>query len=153
MARNRHFIGGRSAATAATIRHAAATIWNPHASARIWMAQFAVCITTAGVANIALARTTTRGTAGSTVTPDLDNSIERDTAAPSGFLLDLAAYTVQPTVDGSDLVRWNLPAAIGAGVIFPFQEPIVIPPSTGLAVITPTGVIFPASDFTFEIID
>jgi hypothetical protein len=149
-----YIVGGRSAATAATARHVAANVWNPHASDRIRIKEIWVCITTAGVANIGVARTTTRGTPGSTVTPDIDNDTVRGAAPNSGFLLDLAAFTAQPTVDGSDLLRWNLPAAIGAAVIFSFREkPTEVPAGTGLAVITATAVVFPASDFTFVVED
>lgn len=146
-------VGGRSAATAATLRHVAAAIWNPSTSKRIRIHGVYICITTAGVANIAIARTTTRGTPGSTVTPDIDNEVERAAAPPSGYLLDLAAFTVQPTVDASDLHRWNLPAAVGAGVILPFRKPLEIAAGAGLAVITPTAVVFPAADFTFDVED
>jgi hypothetical protein len=149
MARRRHYVGGRSAATAATIGHAAANLWNPAAAARVHVSEVAVCITTAGATNIAIRRSTVRGTAGSTVTPDLDNAIERDVVNGAGVLLDLAAFTGQPTVDASDLYRWNLPAAAGAGVMIVFPEPIAVPPGTGLALVTPTAVAFPASDFTF----
>jgi hypothetical protein len=146
-------VGGRTAATAATLRHVAAALWNPSASKRVRVWGVWVCITTAGVANLAIARTTTRGTPGSTVTPDIDNEVERAAASPAGVLLDLAAFTVQPTVDASDLHRWNLPAAIGAGVMLPFRRPIEVPAGGGLALITPTAVIFPASDVTFDVED
>jgi hypothetical protein len=153
MTRNKHYVGGRSAATAATANHAAAQIWNPNANARIFLYEVWVCITTAGVANIGCKRSTARGTAGSTVTLGVDNSIERDMAPPSAFVLDLAAFTAQPTLAGVDLMRWNLPAAIGAGVILSFPDPITIPPATGIVITTPTAVVFPASDFTFSVGD
>lgn len=147
--RNKGYIGGRSVATAATIRHVAATLWNPSGAARIFVYEIWVCDTAATAANLGISRTTTRGTPGSTVTPDLDNMVERDVAPPSGCLLDLATYTVQPTVDGSDLIRWNLAGAIGNGVMLVFPDPITIPPGTGLAVITPIAAVLPASDFTY----
>lgn len=148
-----YLIGGRTAATAATARHVAACLWNPSAAKRVRLHALWVAVTSAGVANIAVARTTTRGTPGSTVTPDIDNDTERGLAPPSGFVLDLAAYTVQPTVDASDPIRWNLPAVVGAGVILPFRVPIEIPGGTGLAILTPTAVVFPASDITFDVDD
>lgn len=146
-------VGGRSAATAATAGHVAMQVWNASATRRIEIEELHCAITTAGVANLALRRTTVRGTPGSTVTPDSDNSYQRDAAPPSGFVLDLAAFTVQPTVDASDIRRWNLPGAIGAGIIWVFSVPLIIPPGTGLAIATPTAVVFPASDFTAVVDD
>lgn len=148
-------IGGRSAATLGTANHAAAQIWNPHVSVRLKVTEMHVAITTAGVANLGLLRTTVRGTPGSTVTPAIQSASDRELAPPSGFLLDLALFAVQPTLDSPTayLERWNLPAAVGAGLILPFPEGIVIPPGAGLAVVTPTAVVFPASDFSFAVED
>lgn len=146
-------VGGRSAATAATIRHAAAQLWNPSTSKRVRVWGVTIALTTAGLANIGIARSTARGTPGSTVTPDIDNEAERAAAPPSGMLLDLAAFTVQPTVDASDLERFNLPAAIGAAVFLPFRKPKEVPAGGGLVVITPVAVIFPASDVFFDVED
>lgn len=150
-----YFVGGRmNAATAATLRHAAAQIWNPSTVRTIMLHEIWVVITTAGVANLALARSTARGaTPGATVTPDIDNEISRAVAPASAFVLELAAFGTQPTVDASDLARWNLPAAIGAGVILPLRRPINIPPASGLCLITPTAVIFPIADITVAIED
>lgn len=148
-------VSGRTVATAATANHVAAQIWNPHATLRITVTEMHCAITTAGLANLGLARSTARGTAGSTITPAIQNEAGREVAPPSGLLLDLAAFTVQPTLDSSTLYldRWNLPAAIGAGVILPFVPGLVIPPGAGLCLLTPPAVIFPASDVTFVVDD
>lgn len=153
MTRNKSYIGGRPAAgTAATARVAAANLWNPAAAARIFVYEVWICNQGGTVANISIARTTARGTASTTVTPTADNAIERDVAPPSGFVLDLA-WSVAPTIAAGDLVRWNLAAAAGNGVVLVFPDPISLPPGTGLAVITPTAVIFPVSDFTYAVGD
>lgn len=145
-----HFrTAGRSAATAATLGHVAAALWNPHATARPKVWEIHIAITTAAVANIDIRRTTVRGTPGSSVTADIDNSDSRDIAPTSGLVLDLAAFTAQPTVDASSLWRWNLPAVVGSGVILPVPHGITIPPGTGLAIVTPVGVAFPPSDIAF----
>lgn len=146
-----YYVGGRmNAATAATLRHCAAQLWNPDAADRINVQEIWVCDTAASVANIALARSTARGaTPGATVTPDLDNAINRGKVPNSASVLELAAFGTQPTMDASDLFRWNLPAAIGAGVQLPLGRPIEVPPGTGLCVITPTAVVFPICDLTF----
>lgn len=147
-----YVVGGRTAATAATARVVAAAIWNPSSSKRLHVWAVGVASTTAGVSNLGLARTTARGTASTTVTPDIDNEVERVAAPPSGFLLDLA-FSGQPTVDASDLHRWNLPAAVGAGVILPFRKPIEVAAGAGLALITPTAVVLPVSDVFFDVED
>ncbi len=148
-------IGGRSAATAATANHAAAGIWNPHATDRIRIKEIWISVPTAAAAVIGLLRNTTRGTAGSTVTPAIQNADGRDVAPVSGFLLDLATYSAQPTLDSATAYqwRWNLPATAGAGIIAVFNDPIIVPPGAGIVVVTPTATVFPACDFTFIIED
>jgi len=146
----RYAVGGRSAATAATIGHAAAALWNPSTTKKIKIREIWAFKTVATVDYHALRRISARGTPGSTVTPGQGNCFEQPRIAPqSGALLDLAAYTVQPTLVGENLARANLPAAIGAGFIWVFAEPIEIPPGEGLAIITPVATILQPSDFTF----
>lgn len=150
-----YYVAGRmNAATAATSRHVAFQIWNPDSTDRIEVREIWICDTAASVANIALARSTAIGaTFGSTITPDLDNATNRGKAPNSAFVIHTAAITTQPTVDGSDLFRWNLPAVVGAGVQIPFGVPIDVPPGTGLCVITPVAVAFPICDFTVVVED
>jgi len=84
--------------------------------------------------NVRFRRITARGTAGSTVTPDIDNHSIRGIAPPSGSVLDLAAFTVQPTLDGSDLgLGYVFAAAQGSGLVYPIPGGIEIPGGTGLA--------------------
>lgn len=146
----RYAVGGRTVATAATANHAAAGLWNPSATKAIKLRELWAFKTVATVDNHGLRRITTRGTAGSTVTPDATTSFDTPRIVPqSGVLLDLAAYTVQPTLVGVLLARANLPAAVGAGFIWVFAEPVVIPPGEGLALITPEAVILQPSDVVF----
>lgn len=149
----RYSVAGRTAATAATARTVAAHLWNPDTTDRVNVNEIHIVSTTAGLSNLCIARTTTIGTAGSTVTPDLDNAHNRGKVPNSAAVLGLALFSVMPTVDGSDLLRWNLPAVIGAGLMWVFSEPIEIPPGTGLAIITPVAVILPASDVTYSFTD
>lgn len=142
-------LAGRSAATLATANHVAAQLWNPHATARISVMEVHICITTAGAANISIQRSTVRGTAGSTVTPTVASSSQRDIVSPSGTVLDLALFTVQPTLETPSKERWNLPAAVGAAVMIPFAEGIIVPAGMGLCLVTPVGAAFPASDISF----
>ena len=150
--RNKHYIGGRSTATAATARNVAAAIWNPHSTSRIFIYEIWTFPTTAAATNIGVARITARGTQTTSVTAAIDHSIERDTAAPSGFVLDLA-YSAQPTVSASNNMVGTLPATIGNGVIIGFSDPITVPAGTGLALITTQAAAYPASDVTFCIGD
>lgn len=146
--RNKHYLGGRSTATAATARNVACAIWNPHSTSRIFLYEVWTFPTTAAATNLAIARITARGTATTSVTAAIDHAIERDTAAPSGFILDLA-YSAQPTVSASNNAAGILPATIGNGVILGFSDPITIPPGTGVALITTQTAAYPASDVTF----
>lgn len=146
--RNKHYIGGRTAATAATARNVAAAIWNPHSTSRIFLYEAWTFPTTAGATSLAIARITARGTATTSVTAAIDHAIERDTAAPSGFILDLV-YSVQPTVSASNNAAGTLPATIGNGVMIGFSDPITIPAGTGLALITTQTAAYPVSDVTF----
>lgn len=146
------YLTGRTTATTATANVAAAGIWNPHATARIRLVEVWIASTTAGVSNLGLIRTSARGTAtGRTVV--LSENTGNDNASVSGVAIDLN-YTVQPTYVSATayLGRWNLPAAIGAGVILTFPEPgLAIYAGAGIALVTPTAVILPVSDVTFVI--
>ncbi len=147
----RFHVGGRmNAATAATANHVAAQFWNPHASARPRIAEIHIVVTVATAVNIAIQRSSARGaTPGLTVTPDIDSNNDRDFAPVSTSVLELAAFTTQPTLETPALERWNLPASVGAGVILPFPRGIVVPFGTGLCVATPTAAAFPVCDITF----
>lgn len=146
----RYSVGGRSANTAATANHVAAALWNPSTAFNIYVREIWVTKTVATADHHQLNYITTRGTAGSTVTPDTDNDYTRQAAPPSGALLDLAAYSVQPTLQTPALARRNLPATIGSFLVFDFRDvPIVVRPGQGLAIGTPVATILQASDFTF----
>lgn len=142
-------VGGRTVATAATVNHAGAQLWNPSTTKSIFVTQIAWAKTVGTVDNLGLVRSTARGTAGSTVTPTAQNDIDFDTAP--GALLDLAAFTVQPTLSSATayMFRWNLPATIGAGFVLPLPRPIEIPTVSGLVLLTPPAVILQPGDVSF----
>lgn len=143
-------VGGRSVATAATDEIPAANFWNPATNKRLWVVEISVSKTVATIDNPAIQRTSTIGTAGSTVTPDIDNALERDFAPPSGCTLGLSTFSVVPTAQGPHIKVWNLPAAIGGGFIFIFPgKGICVPPGTGLAVVTHVAVILQPLDINF----
>lgn len=143
-------LSGRSAATAATINAVGAALWNPHASIRLRVYEISWAKTVATVDNMALVRTTTRGTV-TTIASTVDNETDRAAVAPSGAGLDVT-YTAQPTIASAaaPLARWNLPAAIGAGFVWSLPEEWEIPPGTGLAIMTPVATILQPADVSFR---
>ncbi|HYT45042.1 MAG TPA: hypothetical protein VEP90_22130, partial [Methylomirabilota bacterium] len=85
---------------------------------------------------VRLRRITARGTAGSTVTPGISNDSKRGAAPVSGYLLDLAAFTVQPTLDTVDMgIGFTFSAVQGSGLVYPIPGGIEIGPGAGLACI------------------
>lgn len=148
-------VRGVTAATVGTIDHACFAIWNPSATKRIELLECGIFVTTAPVATsgLHLRRITARGTAGSTATPTLENAIQRDAAPDSGFLLDLAAYSVQPTLAAVPSMKGWVPAAsVGAGLVLPFRD-VVIPPGTGVAWLNRAAAIFPVSEVYVVVAD
>ena len=143
--------GGRTAATAATANVAGAALWNASAVKAIFVTQISWAKTVATADNLGIVRISTRGTAGSTVTPVQQNDNDYQAAPPSGALLDLASYSVQPTLISSTayMFRWNMPASIGSGFILPLPDVITIPPGTGLCLVTPPAVILQPGDVSF----
>lgn len=143
--------GGRTAATAATANHAGAALWNASTTKSIFVTVISWSKTVATADNLGLVRITTRGTAGSTVTPVAQNDADFDQAPPSGALLDLAAYTVQPTISSATAYqfRWNLPATVGCGFILALPDVIEIPAGGGLCLVTPPATILQPADVSF----
>lgn len=149
-------VRGRSAATAATAGHAVFQVWNPHTTQTIKLVQLAIFKTGAGTAadSIRFQRSTARGVAGSTVTPDIDNHSIRGIAPPSGFLLDLAAFTTQPTLDASELVLgWTAAALAASGIIYPIPGGVEIPPGTGIVCTQVAATAWPASEITVVVLE
>lgn len=145
-------VNGLTVATAATDAHAICAIWNPDSLKRIWVHEvsiFAAAAPGAG-AGFEIRRTTTRGTAGSTVTPDADNAHEDGDVPASGFLLDLAAYSAQPTTQTPALMGFVFAAVAASGIVMPLRR-IVVPPGTGLALVNRAAIAVPASEVGFVV--
>ena len=144
-------VRGINVATAATADHAIWALWNPHATQRIKLINFAMFARGAAPAagfNTRLRRISARGTAGSTVTPGISSHSTRGAAPVSGALLDLAAYSVQPTLDGIDLAPGFVFAAVQAsGLVYPVPGGLEIGPGAGIACIQ----VQAAASVTFEI--
>jgi len=132
---------GRNAATAATADHAIWTLWNPHATQVVKLiafSMFAQSGTPASGFSCRLRRITARGTPGSTVTPGIANHSTRGVAPPSGVLLDLASFTVQPTLEPGSVdmgIGYTFAPANGSGLIYPIPGGIEIPGGAGLAML------------------
>ena len=153
---NTYTVGGTTVATGALANNGIATLWNPSATKRLTVTSFGiVAIAAPGAgAGIRVARLTARGTPGSTVTPLANNRGDGSVAPQSGALLDLATYTVQPTLATPAMESWVLAAVIGSGVILPLNNGLGydLLPGTGLAIVTRAAIIVPACEvfFTFE---
>lgn len=126
-----------------------AQLWNPSGTKRIRAVLVHLFMHDFDIAgnSFFITRTTTRGTPGSTVTPDADNADEGDAAPPSGMLLDLAEFSVQPTLAVPELNSpFTFPAGAagteGSGFSREFPRGIVVPPGTGLAVCEKIGNTF-----------
>lgn len=123
--------------TTATADHTISEIFNNSTSIPIWVTQVHVVkLTAVGINVLRLRRSTAKGTPGSTITPTIVNDHDRDIAPPSGVTIELAAFSVQPTLEALSLgPSWILPAAVGSGVMWVFAgEGIQVPPTTGLCV-------------------
>lgn len=153
-----NMISARTAATAATANHVLAQLWNPSTAYRMTVYEVWICANTAPTAGSALylVRSSARGTAGSSITSTIDDDSELVLAPPSGAILDLAAFSVQPTLSpaaGTNtagmFATWSFAAVVGSGIIAPFPRGIVIPPGKGLCIAQKTAVIFPVSDVGF----
>lgn len=148
-------VRGVTAATTATIDLAAFSIWNPSTTKRIELVELGVFVTTAPTAGsgLQMRRITARGTPGTTATPTLENAQERDAVPDSGFVLDLAVFSVAPTLAAApSMMGWVPAASVGAGLVLPLRE-LTIPPGTGIAFLNRAAVIFPVSEVYFVVAD
>jgi len=141
--------GRQSASSGAVIDNVAALIWNPHATVRVQLREIHIANSVATVAHIGVKRTTTRGaTPAASFTAAIANADQRDIVDPAGIALEVAGFGTQPAVEGSYIERWAIPAAIGAGVMFVFADPLTIPAGTGLAIVSAAALLTPIMDYS-----
>lgn len=146
----RYSVAGRNAATGATADQPAATLWNASSAKIIYLREVSGFTSSAVAWAMELIRTSTRGTPGSTVTPDIDNDRDRLKTPVSACVLDLGFYTsTMPVVEGPALARCHLGAVIGSAFGFTFNPPIAIPAGTGVACANAPATAGPTVDFTF----
>jgi hypothetical protein len=141
-------VGVRTAVTSGAAGDPVLNIWNPSAVSFLRVVQVLICANTAPAVSCAvgLARSTARGTATTTTTPDAENNAQSADAPPSGVVVD-TAWSVAPTVAADPTMdRWTLGAAAGAGAVL---SPVVdLGPGKGLAVKALNAVVVPVLDVT-----
>lgn len=151
-------VEGLTAATAATANHAIAALWNNDSTKRIGLIEVGIYESGTTGRVFILNQITTRGTPGSTITPDADNNWDNDgEAPPSGALLDLAAYTVQPTLQTPGLFGVETTVQTGSegsGYVWAFQasgggRDFELPAGEGLAITQLTAAITAISEVYF----
>ena len=103
---------------------------------RLLLKEVHVTNTTATATDVALRAFTATGTQGSGIT-EVEHDNEGPT--PSGTVFD--THTVTPTITAGSLALASLAAAIGGGVVWIFNNGILIPAGTGngVGVIIQTG--------------
>ena len=119
------------------VRRPAAVLWNPSSTLSLVVRTIAVTpptvVTTAHIIDVW--RTTTRGTAASTMTPDVNNDYDGNGAPPTGALLDLGIFSALPTeAAATGLVQWATMQANSALWLWSMPGGVLVPPGTGLAV-------------------
>lgn len=132
-------VRGRTTASMAPVSDSPlAVLWNPHATKRLRVIEVGMSFvgTSPGPSKVYIRRTTTRGTPGATVTPDIQQSFHRTAAPVSGTILDLAVYTVDPTFEGgANGLSWVSPANVSWIIIYSMPEGMEISPGNGLALV------------------
>ena len=133
-----YLVRGRTTLTEATADDAIWQVWNPHPTQRVRVIAWAMCAQGGTLDqgwSSRLRRTSARGTATSTVTLTAEHHGRRGVAPPSGVLLDLRIFTVQPTLLAGDLAGFLVSEIQGAAVVSGPTDVVEIPPGTGLAMI------------------
>lgn len=116
-------------------------LWNPSGTRRIRIAAISCFIgdfmSTPGD-RLLISRISARGTPGSTVTLDEDSAGDGSSAPPSGAVLDLAEYTVLPTLLPPPLLPPFTPqggsGGEGGGFYVPFPRGLTVPPGAGVCI-------------------
>ena len=129
----RYSVGGRGVLPG-TSGEPYAVLWNASTTKQIYVLELSMeNFTATSLSVLALQRTSTKGTPGSTITPDIDNDRDRSVAPVSTTVLDLGDFTVAPTFQGPRMMRWVVPSD-GGSLAVVFSTPIAVPQTTGLGV-------------------
>lgn len=145
--------GVMTAATAATIDSGIGILWNASTTRRIGLKRIQALktVSTGTPAQaVKLRRVSARGTPGATVTPTIVSDYDRALAPASAAVLDLALYSVLPTLEASDLDAVWAHAAIGAGFSWTFDTPLWINPGAGVGITNGANSIYGIARITAE---
>ena len=144
-------VRGFTAATAGLAANdVVAQLWNPSADDRLWVVEIGMWRGGTVGPRCTLQRTSAQGTAGSTVTPDADNAWDGETTAPAtGAVLNLAAFSVQPTLvtpslEGSVFVGGT--GTTGFGTTWNMEPGVCVPPGSGLAIVATNTAAYSTSE-------
>ena len=145
----RYSVRAFTGTTAATADVTIAALWNASTTKRICVVEVGMfCSASPGAQSWYIERTTTKGTAGATVTPDIDNCWDADVAPVSATVLD-TVHSSQPTGATPPLWGFHPAAATGAGFIWQCPRGIWLPQSTGLGISQRAAVAGVASEVYF----
>jgi hypothetical protein len=113
-----------------------AVLWNPSANKRIKLVEFGFYRAGTAGTGAFVQRTSTRGTVGSTVTPDADNAWGTAIAPPSGAVLDLAEFAAGPSANGvlASTQFASTTGTEGFGHVFLWGLGLMIPPGRGVMI-------------------
>lgn len=115
----------------------------PAASDRVSIREIAIFLTAATLAGVSLERSTTPGTASTTVVPQAG-----DPANGAATALVGTAFSVAPVGSGIPLRRGHIPANIGAGIVWTFAYgDLIVASAAPLAVYNRGPAVMGASVF------
>ena len=143
-------VRGRGTNTSGNIGDCIGQLWNDDATETITVVEFWVWRGGLTGNRVEMCRSTARGTAGSTVTPDADNAWDNLAGPTTSVLLDLPSFTTDPTVAGPALMNWNNATGTDSmGIAWATAGGINVPPGTGIAFLSLTATVYTASEVTF----
>ena len=147
-------VTGRGLTSTAAANECACNLWNPHSVRSLWVIEFMFSRDSnpSAIDVLRLCRTTTQGTAGSTVTPDLDNDFEREVTPNTGASLGLSNFSVEPTLQTPEL--YSLAFELTGehqfmNWVFPDQG-IRVGPGTGLGLFSTGAIAISPSTVSFR---
>lgn len=147
-----YYVTGQGIPNTTTANDVAVNVWNPHATRRIRLLEFALYLgdfdATANW-HAFFNRTSARGTPVATLTPNTANDRDNASSPPSGFVVDVG-FTAggSPAKTGGGIAMAELKPTssatdVGAGFQTTFAHELWIPPGSGI------GLAFPFASVSF----
>ena len=153
MPRRYSSVGGTNPATQAVADHCQYNLWNPSADHTVYLVLLALVIETGSAMDVGLVRTSTTGAGQAFHNTHLSEHDWDFEVPPVLHSYHGPFATTQPVVEKPYLFRGTSPNVAGASGFSRFwvfeDEPLQIPPGSGLAVATPTGVAIPPVWITY----